>query len=74
MKDSLKTFMSPVDDSLRHLYYMYKDSSKKLGQLKTAVLQGKLNALTQASVILRSALLTDILEPAKNLSLISQKE
>ena len=127
MKDSLKTFMSPVDDSLRHLYYMYKNSSKKLSQLKTlfkslteiyeyetkaikpekstgtrwldhkikgmekltdkfgvyaaqiknsidarnctaadrAVLQGKLNALTQVSVILRSALLTDILEPAK---------
>ena len=39
-----------------------------------AVLQGMLNALTQASVILRSALLTDILEPAKKLSLISQKE
>ena len=39
-----------------------------------AVLQGKLNASTQASVILRSALLTDILEPAKKLSLISQKE
>ena len=136
MMDSLKTFMSPVDDSLRHLYYMYKNSSKKLSQLKTlfkslteiyeyetkaikpekstgtrwldhkikgmekltdkfrvyaaqiknsidarnctaadrAVLQGKLNALTQASVILRSALLTDILEPAKKLSLISQKE
>ena len=35
MKDSLKTFMSPVDDSLRHLYYMYKNSSKKLSQLKT---------------------------------------
>ena len=33
-----------------------------------------MNALTQASVILRSALLTDILEPAKKLSLISQKE
>ena len=35
MKDSLKTFMSPVDDSLRHLYYMYKNSSKNLSQLKT---------------------------------------
>ena len=35
MKDSLKTFMAPVDDSLRHLYYMYKNSNKKLRQLKS---------------------------------------
>ena len=35
MKDFLKTFMSPVDDSLRHLYYMYKNSSKKPSQLKS---------------------------------------
>ena len=30
MKDSLKTCMARVDDSLRHLYYMYKNYSKKL--------------------------------------------
>ena len=29
MKDSLKTFMAPIDDSLRHLCYMYTNSSKK---------------------------------------------
>ena len=135
MKDSLKDFMGSVDNSLRHLYYMYKNSSKKLSQLKSlfeslgevydfesksikpeksigtrwldhkvramtklndkfgvyakqiqsaieekssstdnAILQGKLNALTTADVLLRSAFLADILEPAKILSLVSQQE
>ena len=32
MKDALKEFMKPVDDSLVHLYYLFKKSSKKLSQ------------------------------------------
>ena len=47
---------------------------RKCAAADRVVLQGKLNALTQAGVVLRSVLLTDILEPAKKLSLISQKE
>ena len=39
-----------------------------------AALRGKLNRLTTADVLLRSAFLTDILEPVKILSLVSQKE
>ena len=39
-----------------------------------ATLLGKLNRLTIADVLLRSAFLTDILEPRKILSLVSQKE
>ena len=35
MKDALKEFMKPVDDSLVHLYYLFKKSSKKLSQLKS---------------------------------------
>ena len=127
--------MEPVDDSLRHLYYLFKKSSKKLSQLKSrfqsleklydfdsksikpekstgtrwidhkakamtklndkfgvyakqiensieqttkasdkATLRGKLNRLTTADVLLRSAFLTDILEPVKILSLVSQME
>ena len=34
LKDSLKEFFDPVDESLRHLYYLYKNSSKKLRELK----------------------------------------
>ena len=39
-----------------------------------ATLRGKLNRLTTADVLLRSAFLTDILEPVKILSLVSQKK
>ena len=39
-----------------------------------ATLRGKFNRLTTADVLLRSAFLTDILEPVKILSLVSQKE
>ena len=35
MKDALKEFMKPADDSLVHLYYLFKKSSKKLSQLKS---------------------------------------
>ena len=34
LKDSLKEFFDPVDETLRHLYYLYKNSSKKLHELK----------------------------------------
>ena len=34
LKDSLKEFFDCVDESLRHLYYLYKNSSKKLRELK----------------------------------------
>ena len=34
LKDSLEEFFDPVDESLRHLYYLYKNSSKKLHELK----------------------------------------
>ena len=134
MKDALEKFINPVDESLRHLYYLFKKSSKKLSQLKSlkkdlekiydfetkslrpekstdtrwldhklramkklidkfgvyvkqiensieqsktssdkATLQGKLNGLTNAAVLLRSAFLSDILQPAKIISLVSQK-
>ena len=132
MKDALKEFMKPVDDSLVHLYYLFKKSSKKLSQLKSllkdlesvydfgsksikpekssstrwldhkiramkklidkfgvyakqiecsieqaakskdkAMLQGKLTAMKSSDVLLRSAFLSDILEPAKIISLVS---
>ena len=29
LKDALKDFISPVDESLMHLFYLYKNSSKK---------------------------------------------
>ena len=29
LKDALKVFIKPVDDSLIHLFYLYKNSSKK---------------------------------------------
>ena len=135
MKDALKEFMKPVDDSLVHLYYLFKKSSKKLSQLKSlskdlesvydfesksikpekssgtswldhkiramkklidklgvyakqiecsiekaakskdkATLQGKLTAMKSSDVLLRRAFLSDILEPAKIISLVSQKE
>ena len=34
LKDALKEFMEPVDVTLRHLYYMYTNSSKKHRELK----------------------------------------
>ena len=34
MKDALKDFIDPVDESLRYLFYMYKKSSKKVQELK----------------------------------------
>ena len=135
MKDALKEFMKPVDDSLVHLYYLFKKSSKKLSQLKSllkdldsvydfesksikpekssgtrwldhkiramkklidkfgvyakqiecsieqaarskdkATLQGKLTSMKSSDVLLRSAFLSDILEPAKIISLVSKKE
>ena len=135
MKDALKEFMKPVDDSLVHLYYLFKKSSKKLSQLKSlltdlesvydfesksikpekssgtrwldhkiramkklidkfgvyakqiecsieqaakskdkATLQGKFTAMKSSDVLLRSAFLSDILELAKIISLVSQKE
>ena len=134
-KDALKEFMKPVDDSLVHLYYLFKKSSKKLSQLKSllkdlesvydfesksikpekssgtrwldhriramkklidkfgvyakqiecsieqaakskdkATLQGILTAMKSSDVLLRSAFLSDILEPAKIISLVSKKE
>ena len=130
MKDALKDIMKPVDDSLVHLYYLFKKSGKKLSQFKSllkdlegvydferksikpekssgtrwldpkiramkkltdkfgvyakqiecsieqaakskdkATLQEKLTAMKSSDVFLRSAFLTDILEPAKIISL-----
>ena len=130
MKDAFKEFMKPVDDSLVHLYYLFKKSSKKLSQFKSllkdlesvydfesksikpekssgtrwldpkiramkkltdkfgvyakqiefsieqaakskdkATLQEKLTAMKSSDIFLRSAFLTDILEPAKIISL-----
>ena len=54
-----------------HLENVIADTSKKTDR---ATLQGKYNNLTKASVLLRSALLTNLLVPAKVLSLMSQKE
>ena len=34
LKDSLKSFIDPVDESLLHLFYLYKNSSKKVRELK----------------------------------------
>ena len=34
LKDSLKSFIDPVDESLLHLFYLYKDLSKKVRELK----------------------------------------
>ena len=34
LKDALKDFTNPVDESLMHLYYLYHKSSKKLRELK----------------------------------------
>ena len=34
LKDALKDFIDPVDESLRHLYYLYQKSSKKNRELK----------------------------------------
>ena len=34
LKDALKDFTDPVDESLMHLYYLYHKSSKKLCELK----------------------------------------
>ena len=34
LKDALKDFTDPVDESLMHLYYLYHKSSKKLRELK----------------------------------------
>ena len=34
LKDSLNDFIKPLDDSLRHLYYLYKNSSKNIRKLK----------------------------------------
>ena len=34
LQDSLKDFMAPVDESLRHLFYLYQKSSKKVRELK----------------------------------------
>ena len=34
LKDSLNDFIKPLDDSLRYLYYLYKNSSKKIHELK----------------------------------------
>ena len=35
LKDALKKFTDPVDESLMHLYYLYHKSSKKLRELKS---------------------------------------
>ena len=135
LKDSLRDFIKPLEQTLVHLYYLYKKSSKKLRELKLladvlreqysfesgsirpekatgtpwidhklramaklnnkfgiyaahlenvisdtskqcdwATLQGKLNNMTDAKVLLRSAFLFDLLSPAKILSLVTQKE
>ena len=34
MKDALKDFIDPVDESVCHLFYMYKKLSKKVRELK----------------------------------------
>ena len=51
-----------------------KAIEEKCSSTDKAILQRKLKALTTADVLLRSAFLTDILQPAKILSLVSQKE
>ena len=55
---------------MAHLENVIADTSKKTDR---ATLQGKFTLLSEANVILRSALLTDLLVPAKTLSLISQR-
>ena len=35
LKDSLKSFIDPVDESLLHQFYLYKNSSKKYKNWKT---------------------------------------
>ena len=68
--------MAKLNDKFRIYATQIKNSieDRKCAAADRAVLQGKLNALTQVRVVLRSALLTDIRETAKKLSLISQKK
>ena len=133
LKDSLKDFIKPLEQSLINLFQLYKRSSKKLRELKQlasilrnvycfendsirpekatgtrwidhkmramaklndkfgvyaahlanviadttkkcdrATLQGKYDEFTEANVLLRSAFLSDLLSPAKFLSLATQ--
>ena len=50
---------------MAHLENVIEDTSKKTD---CATLQGKFNLLSEANVILKSVLLTDLLVPAKTLS------
>ena len=54
-----------------HLGNVIADTTK---QCDRAILQGKYNKLTKAKILLRSAFLSNLLLPAKTLSLATQNE
>ena len=67
----MKTLNDKFDVFAAHLENAISGTSKKFDR---AILQDKYNNLTQASVLLRSASLSDILKPARELSLATQSE
>ena len=56
---------------LQHFETIISDTTKKTDK---ATLEGKSKKLTDASILLRSALFIDLLEPAKKFSILSQRE
>ena len=56
---------------LQHFETIISDTTKKTDE---AILEGKRKQLTDASILLRSALFIDLLVPAKKFSILSQRE
>ena len=56
---------------LQHFETLISYTTKKTDKV---ILEGKLKQLTDASILLRSALFIDLLEPAKKFSILSQRE
>ena len=56
---------------LQHFETIISDTTKKTDK---AILEGKRKQLTDASILHRSALFIDLLEPAKKFSILSQRE
>ena len=56
---------------LQHFETVISDTSKKTDK---ATLEGKHKQLTDTSILLHSALFTDLLEPAKKFSILSERE
>ena len=50
LKDSLKSFIDPVDESLLHQFYLYKNSSKKYKNWKTFTRYWKNNLKHKATI------------------------